>query len=220
VAPPDRVFLFAAPIGLLLAAAGAERISLGLRGWYVGRAEGEEGSSRTESFEWARALLWSALAGLMLARSWLTPTLWDPADRAVVLSVPDVVRELRFHHPASSPGPAARPSSRTDRAASEAAARVRVLVPLPCDVPILYAMRRIGWSAAVNGVPEPGETIYAVTRPGAAPESTLADQVVRLERFGPALGPWRVVAEFRWLTLHRAEGRVAEESPRPSGGRP
>ncbi|HSG68999.1 MAG TPA: hypothetical protein VLA12_01215, partial [Planctomycetaceae bacterium] len=90
----------------------------------------------------------------------------------------------------------------------------RLFAPLPCDVPSIYYMDKLGFRIPVNGEPLPSEALWLLTRPEQTPADTLSTPLIGLSDQLDNLGPWEVVARFDTLVLSRSTRPI---QPKTSG---
>lgn len=171
VAPPIRLFLFLAPWFFVLVAIGLTSIVRILR-------------------VPSRIALASAAAFFALSAAYFVsvPVAFDPADRAVVMSVPDVVDWIAMED--------------GQRKLSHSSA----IVPLPCDVPALYYAAKIGLPLEVNTAAIDSKNVWLVTAFDQQPETTFDNISVR-DNLPPEMiesqrvRRWQLLESFRTLSI-------------------
>ena len=84
----------------------------------------------------------------------------------------------------------------------------RLLVPVPCDLPARYYILQQGLQLPINGIPQPGETIWILGPLGKQAAFTLRNSTVRLESWEERLGTWRVFTSLPTVDLLRFETPV------------
>ena len=177
VAPPPRLFVFLTPWAFLVLAHGLTCI---LEGQMATTGTPRKANTSTYLFAW------TILAG-SAAYTARHPVLIDPEQRAEsLLSAADVVHYL---------------GRRTDATANE---QSRLLVPLPCDLPVIYYLAKEGWNCPVNGSPQSAETLWLLAQSNREPADTLSNMVVDLADRADDLGPWQKVKSFPGLDLWRS----------------
>jgi hypothetical protein len=87
----------------------------------------------------------------------------------------------------------------------------RLIAPLPCDVPSIYYMDKLGFRLPVNGEPQPSEILWLLTRPDQSPAETLSTPLIGLGTRSHTLGPWEAVARFDTLVLFRSARPIQPE---------
>jgi hypothetical protein len=179
-APPPRVLLFLFPWVALIAARGIETLVVHL----FGRRRFDP---RTPLHQ---QIALQSLAGLacFFGAHWAvthTPIL-PTAERASFVSVRSVMEYLgsRVHEQTGS--------------------RHRLIAPLPCDLPALFYRERMGIPVEVNGLPQPGEWLWIITRPRETPEEVLASPLIQLGDEAVSLGPWKDEVGFRTLAIRES----------------
>ena len=182
--PPPRTFLWLMPWIALLAARG-----IGLPEWLAANSIFREWRGRwglTRSQMLAAALTICVLAGGIVhaASSW--PVIFFAEERRDYVSVPELVSHL------------------AEESRKQPGTPQRLIAPLPCDLPSLFYMSRVGIELPVNGEPQAGEVVWLIGRAGAAPSATLGDNLVQLSKFEDRFEPWELVCHSGTLDLYRS----------------
>ncbi|MBN79559.1 MAG: hypothetical protein CMJ70_05420 [Planctomycetaceae bacterium] len=86
--------------------------------------------------------------------------------------------------------------------------RHRLLVPVPCDLPARYYILQQGLQLPINGIPQPGETIWVLGPREKQAAFTLRNSTVRLEDWEERLGTWRVFTSLPTVDVLRFDQPV------------
>lgn len=180
-------FPFVATAGMMLAqqVAPPPRIFLVLAPWfYLLTAQG-----LAVAAQWVLRSPWASrliTVGILMAAGWyaaLNPLLFNAPDRRLYADVEDVVLSVGRER-----------NRRPDEP-------IRLIVPLPCDLPAIYYLLQHDTPIPVNGVPLPEETVWLVSPVGHSPDDTLRAGNVNLAGWSNRLSPWRKQQDFQQLTL-------------------
>jgi hypothetical protein len=178
VAPPPRVFLHLAPWAFLLVAEGTATA------WRWG-ASRVVPVPRSE-FPVVRSMLAACLLVAGANEFLRRPVPFFPEERTSYVSVPAVITRLRVEV-------AARPQERHV-----------LLAPLPCDLPAIFYLERLGLRVAVNIRPAPGDRVWLIARRHEAVVEVLGSDLIRCADLAQDFTPWQRVAEFTTLRLWTA----------------
>lgn len=189
VAPPPRILLHLAPWVYLLCGVGVE----GLRR-IVCRPSTESASGSISPAVATTAVVVILLAGGV--ESLRRPVQFFPEERTSYVSVPEVVDRLATEL-ANRPGE-----------------RHVLLAPLPCDLPAIFYLRRLGVETPVNVRPRPGDRVWIITRLGEGVDTVLSSPLVGCGDLISGFEPWRTIEEFR--TLRLATAVLKSPAPAPT----
>ncbi|HUG19955.1 MAG TPA: glycosyltransferase family 39 protein [Planctomycetaceae bacterium] len=127
---------------------------------------------------------------------------------AYLVGRPQLFEEAERRDYASIPAAMGRLQAELERSDS---VNHRLFAPLPCDVPSIYYMDKLGFRIPVNGEPHPSETLWLLTRPEQSPAETLSTPLIGMNAQLDNLGPWEVVARFDTLVLSRSSRPIQPE---------
>jgi hypothetical protein len=179
VAPPPRIYLFLFPWIALVAAHGVTRLFESICDRMPAGANIGSGGPLVAA--------WSSAAAVCIAGGWYSSShtvLFNAAERASFRSMREAMTQLK-----AEIGDAGQQTH-------------RLIAPLPCDLPAEFYRVRDQVPVTVNGVPQPGEPLWMLTRLNETPAQVLASPLVNLPGFSQPGREWALKETFETLQLH------------------